>query len=381
MRTIKKIICAILISLMTVLMVPTVIPINETGYIVEAASVKISKTKYTMNKGENYTLKIKGTKKKVKWSSNNKKVATVNSKGKVTAKNKGTATITAKVGSKKYKCKITVESPSINKTKVNINQGKTYTLKVKGTSRKVTWSSSNKKIATVNSKGKVSAKKKGTATITAKVGSKKLKCKVTVKYVKKVKAVYMYIDYDETNVKVGETIKLTAKVTPTNYTSEIKWKSSNEKIATVKNGVVKGVSSGKTKITATIDGLSYSVDVYVLGEITLTLKNALPEKYGYKPSSRIVTMVEISDIKFDYTPNFYSQEYTIKMTLSGTKTYQYYSNIDSIAVAYKIIDESGNVYDTGNFWKSGLSVGDRFNNVSTPLDLPPGNYTLVLTNY
>lgn len=381
MKLIKKIFCAVLISLMTLFVIPTVMPINETGYIVEAASVKISKTKYTMNKGENYTLKIKGTKKKVKWSSDNKKVATVNSKGKVTAKKKGKATITAKVGNKKYKCKITVESPSINKTKVTIKQGETYTLKVKDTSRKITWTSSNKKVATVNSKGKVSAKKKGTATITAKVGSKKIKCKVTVKYVKQVKAIYMYIDYDETNVKVGETIKLKAKVSPENYTSEVKWKSSNEKVATVKNGIVTGVSSGKAKITATLDGLSYSVDVYVLGNITLTLQNSLPEKFSYKPSSRIVTTVEISDIKFEFTPEFYSQEYYIKMTLSGTKTYQYYSNIDSIAVGYKILDESGNVYDTGNFWKSGLSVGDRFNNVSTPLDLPPGNYTLVLTNY
>lgn len=180
MKTIKKILCSILISLMTLFVIPTVMPIFETGYTVEAATVKISKTKYTMNKGEKYTLKVKGTKKKVKWSTSNKKVATVNSKGKVTAKKKGTVTITAKVGSKKYKCKITVEDPSISKSKINLEEGNTYTLKVKNTKTTVKWSSSDKKIATVNSKGKVTAKKVGTATITAKVGNKKLKCKVTV---------------------------------------------------------------------------------------------------------------------------------------------------------------------------------------------------------
>ncbi|MCI9063946.1 MAG: Ig domain-containing protein [Clostridia bacterium] len=189
----KKILLAILIAVTTLLIVPVVIQTNETGYIVEAATVKISKTKYTMNKGETSTLKIKGTKKKVKWYTSNKKIATVNSNGKVTAKSKGTATITAKIGSKKYKCKITVENVSINKTKLNIELDNNYTLKVKGSKRTVKWSTSNKKIVTVNSNGKVTAKSKGTATITAKVGNKKLKCKVTIKvpdYKKKIGVSY-----------------------------------------------------------------------------------------------------------------------------------------------------------------------------------------------
>lgn len=183
MKTIKKILCASLIALMTLFVVPVVMPLNQTVYTVEAAKVKINKTKYTMNKGEKYTLKISGTKKKVKWSTSNKKVATVSSKGKVTAKKKGKTTITAKVGGKKYKCKITVEDPSINKSKITLEVGNTYKLKVKNTDRSIKWSSSDKSIAKVDSKGKVTAKKAGKATITAKVGNKKLKCKVTVKNV------------------------------------------------------------------------------------------------------------------------------------------------------------------------------------------------------
>ena len=69
----------------------------------------------------------------------------------------------------------------INKTKASIYVGKTVQLKVTGTKKKVTWKSSNKKIATVTSKGKVKGVKKGTAKITATVSKKKYTCKVTVK--------------------------------------------------------------------------------------------------------------------------------------------------------------------------------------------------------
>lgn len=69
----------------------------------------------------------------------------------------------------------------LNKKKVTLRVGKTVKLKVKGTKKKVTWKSNKKKVATVNKKGKVTAKKVGTAKITAKVAGKKLVCKVTVK--------------------------------------------------------------------------------------------------------------------------------------------------------------------------------------------------------
>lgn len=74
-----------------------------------AKKVAISKKSAVLYKGKTLKLKVKNTKKKVKWSSSNKKVATVSSKGLVKAKKKGKATITAKVGKKKYKCKITVK--------------------------------------------------------------------------------------------------------------------------------------------------------------------------------------------------------------------------------------------------------------------------------
>ena len=80
--------------------------------------ISLNKTKKTLYVGEKYTLKIKGTNKKAKWwKSSNTKVATVNSKGKVTAKKKGTTKITVKVAGKKYKCTIKVKNlPTDNKS-------------------------------------------------------------------------------------------------------------------------------------------------------------------------------------------------------------------------------------------------------------------------
>lgn len=72
--------------------------------------IKISNTKITLTVGQSKTLKVKGTKKKAKWSSGKKSVATVSKKGKVVAKKAGNATITAKIGKKKYKCKVTVKN-------------------------------------------------------------------------------------------------------------------------------------------------------------------------------------------------------------------------------------------------------------------------------
>lgn len=70
---------------------------------------------------------------------------------------------------------------SLNRKKVTLKKGATIRLTVKGTSKSVKWSSSRKKVASVSKSGKVTAKKAGKATITAKFGKKKLKCVVTVK--------------------------------------------------------------------------------------------------------------------------------------------------------------------------------------------------------
>ncbi len=147
---------------------------------VQAAQVKLNKSKVTMYVGKTVTLKVTGSKQKVTWKSSKKKVATVNAKGKVTAKKAGTTVISAKIQKKTYKCKITVKNPCLNKKSVTLQNGKKVTLKLNGTKAKK-WSSSNKKVATVNSKGQVTAKSVGISTISCKgQNAKTYRCKVTV---------------------------------------------------------------------------------------------------------------------------------------------------------------------------------------------------------
>lgn len=174
---------------------------------VQAAKVKISKKKATVYVGYTVQLRIKGTKKKVKWSSSNKKVASVDKTGEVDAKKPGKATITGKVGKKKYKCKITVKnfddddhevdskqennivevtSVSLNKNDIELEIGSKEKLLAtvypqNATNKSVIWKSGNNAVATVGSDGTVVAVGAGTTYITATSGTKIANCRVVVK--------------------------------------------------------------------------------------------------------------------------------------------------------------------------------------------------------
>ena len=165
--------------------------------------VKSSKNIVRLEKpGSSYTLKATCTPtnaddKSVKWKSSNTLVATVNAIGKILAKRKGSCTVTATTndGTKlTTACKVTVKKQTVTKValskkSVALNRGKKLTLKATCTptiayNKSVTWSTNNKNVAVVNSKGKVTAKRKGNCyiTATAKDGSKKYaRCKVVVK--------------------------------------------------------------------------------------------------------------------------------------------------------------------------------------------------------
>lgn len=141
--------------------------------------VSLSSTSISLYAGESKTLSISGTDSAVTWSSSNTSVATVSS-GKVTAKKQGTATITAKVDEQELTCSVTVKKPVLSAKSSTITAGQKQTLKVTKNAGKVTWSSNKKSVAIVSGKGVVTAKKAGTATITASVDGCKLTCKVKV---------------------------------------------------------------------------------------------------------------------------------------------------------------------------------------------------------
>ena len=152
--------------------------------------------------------------------------------------------------------KVTV---TLNKKTATVYKGKTTTLKatVTGTAAaKVTFTSSNPKVAAVNkTTGKVTAKAKGTAVITAKCGDVKVTCKVTVKNPT------LTLNKTSASVKVGKTTKITAKAAPS---GKVTYKSGNKKIATVSsNGTIKGIKKGTAKITVTCNGVTKTVKVTV----------------------------------------------------------------------------------------------------------------------
>ena len=224
----------------------------------EAAAPKLNKTKLKMIVGDVKELKVKNTKKKVKWSSSDKDVVIVD-QGFVVANEEGTAVITAKVGKKKLTCKVTVkEKPQMDK-KLTICVGSKSQLFVTGTAKKPKWKSSKPKVVKVNKKGVVTGKKLGKATITAKVGKKTLKCKVSVK--KAIKVTKTTI-----NIENGGVI-------PVQYNSySIFATCADESIAKVgvsdtgmgeAQVLVYGVKDGTTTVTITNDCNKESVKVTV----------------------------------------------------------------------------------------------------------------------
>lgn len=145
-----------------------------------AKAVKLNASKLTVQLGESYKLSLKNAKGTVKWVSKDKKIATVEENGLVTALSSGKVKVYAKYSGKKYACTITVPKVKLSKTEYELKDGKSFKLKLKGT-KAVSYSSSDKAVATVSKKGTVKGFHLGDTVITVKdaVGNE-YKCYVTV---------------------------------------------------------------------------------------------------------------------------------------------------------------------------------------------------------
>lgn len=226
---------------------------KENGITVGAAvtGVKLDKTEANVTVDGQITLKVtvspdNAGNKEVEWSSSDSTIASVDNNGVVTGHKAGTATITVKTkdGGKTATCKVTVTDKVVAVTEVKLEKttaemkvGDTLTLTAtvtpdNATNKKVTWKSDKTDIADVDANGKVTAKAKGTATITVTTedGGKTAKCVVTVdeKAPETVPVTGITLDKTELTLKVGETYQLKHTLNPENATNKnVTWSGNN----------------------------------------------------------------------------------------------------------------------------------------------------------
>lgn len=219
---------------------------------VKKTSTKITNKNFEplRTKGANKTYQLNcnviGRSGKVKWTVDKEgsKIVSV-SNGKLTAKKAGTAVITATANGKSDSVFVEVKDYepgiSLNQSKYTLYTGK-YGNKVKikatvdGTSKKVTWASSNTEVASVDKNGNVTANNAGTATIIAQANGKKAECAVEVKKTS--------IIFEQSGVSLGKDDKVSLAVDIIGASQNVKWSTSNAKVATVKNGIVTAKAMG-----------------------------------------------------------------------------------------------------------------------------------------
>ncbi len=248
--------------------------------VIPGVKLSLSPSSREIAVGKSFTIKKIVTPaaadKTAKWTTSNKKIATVSSSGKVKAKKIGTCRITCTLTKYNISATCTVKvaklrsTLKLNKRSIRINIGQTYKLKktvwTNNTKKPgVRFTSKNKRIATVGkTSGKVKGKRVGSTVITAKTTDKKAtaKCRVTV--IRRITSIRLNKTYGV--CYIGRTMKLKATVRPKKASiKKLKWTSSNTKVATVlSNGTVTGISEGSVYITAkATDGSNKSARCYV----------------------------------------------------------------------------------------------------------------------
>ena len=342
---------------------------KENGITVGAAvtGVKLDKTEANVTVDGQITLKAtvspdNAGNKEVEWSSSDSTIASVDNKGVVTGHKAGTATITVKTkdGGKTATCKVTVTDKVVAVTEVKLDKttdkmkvGDTLTLTAtvtpdNATNKKVTWKSDKTDIANVDANGKVTAKAKGTATITVKTedGGKTAQCVITVE----AKAPEFTAVTDITGIPrkmtEEETITLNGVVTPNTATNK-------EITYSIKDAGTTGaeITEGN-KLTAKNAGTV---------TITATVKNGKTENSDYTKDFVITVeakapeTVPVTGITLDKT----------ELTLKVGETYQLKHTLNPENATNKNVTWSGNNYV--NVTGQGLVTANRV--TETPVDI------------
>ena len=237
---------------------------EKTPEEVAVSGVSIDRSTVEMTIGETVQLSATvkpadATDQTITWSSSRQSVATVNDHGLVTALAEGRTTIKARIGGKTSACIVTVNkefvdvtSITLDKNSLSLIKGESETLvatvkPANATHKKVSWTSSDSGVATVDSEGLVSAIANGSATITAQIDNIKATCDVTVT----VPIESITLNKTELSLTKGQSETLIATIIPSDATeSAVKWETTNSHIASVENGKVTAIGGGRATITA-----------------------------------------------------------------------------------------------------------------------------------
>ena len=262
----------------------------EVTVAVSATGVTLSQTELPLVKGAIATLTAAvapsdATNQKVRWSSNNTSVATVEN-GTVTAVSVGNATITVTTedGNHTATCEVTVTVPvtgvTLSQTELSLVKGATATLTATvlptdATNKKVRWNSNNTAVAIVES-GTVAALSAGNATITVTTedGNYTARCEVVVTDPIPVSGVSL--SQTELSLVKGATATLRATVVPSDATNQkVTWHSTNTAVVIVENGIVTAVSGGNATITVTTEDGNHTATCSVAVEATSAVEDAV----------------------------------------------------------------------------------------------------------
>jgi len=245
---------------------------------------------------------------------------------------------------------VAVKSVKLDKTACTLKVNATLKLKAtvnpsNATSKKITWSSSNSKVAKVNQSGVVTAVAKGKATITAKAGNgKKATCTVTVVEVPVTK-----VTLNKSSVETRGKTKLTATVAPKDATKKtLTWSSSNTKVATVdKNGNVTPVGYGTATITAqSANGKKASCKVTVKRDVTFRKSYTVAESGPYKMIDTFVVVVDGITGKIKST-DCYQTKGDLTIIIGATATGR----------GIKAYNKQDTYVDFRSTWSLSLSIG------------------------
>lgn len=263
-----------------------IVIVNVTGVIVDQKSV-------TLAPGGTTQLiaiiePVDASDQSVVWSSANEEIATVDENGNITALKSGktVVTVTTTDGEFTADVNVTVSSSvvsvtgiALNKNTLELSVNSSATLKAtikpnNASNKGISWSSSNSKVAVVDTNGKITGKSAGTAVITAttKDGKYEATCKVTVNTVK---VSGVSITTKPLTMYVGENKTVKASVSPSNATNkDVTWSTSDQNIAKVtQKGIVTGVNAGTATITVTTKDGNYSKSI----SVTVKEKKAVTE--------------------------------------------------------------------------------------------------------